>query len=172
MPDCRVQLDAARLRRSIEELADDIIRTWVHESLHARLPFSPRHVQESRLTRGYEEGMVEGLARALTGDVSGMEIREHAYEYYVSVYRALADALGIDTGRLLRSLWQVAPGEVRAAFVDRVVRLALEAGRPPLASAQRERLQALADTMFASSRGERLTGNMPALVATWRTVLL
>jgi hypothetical protein len=54
--------------------------------------------------RGFEEGMVEGLARSVTGTAAGITVADPSYVYYVEAYRALARVAGIDAERLWRAL--------------------------------------------------------------------
>ncbi len=60
-----------------------IFHTWVHEALHARRPASPNRKTEYARWPGYEEGMVEGLARVATGLKAGMTVEAPSYEFYV-----------------------------------------------------------------------------------------
>ena len=65
-PDCELILSGWHIRRLVADTRgpDTTFRTWVHESLHARQPYSERYREEYGPFRG-EEGMVEGLARML-----------------------------------------------------------------------------------------------------------
>jgi len=140
--------ETVRVRRQ----ADDSFRTWVHESLHARQPYGARALGEIRTHQGYEEGMVEGLARLATRVKAGMRPREASYDYYVVAYRALAASAGVDVEALWRGLWQHAPGEVREAFVRVVDTLRAGTVGEVLLPVQRGRLLAVADQLFASAR--------------------
>ena len=173
MPDCHLMFDRGRLLQAIRAPVsrDDVIRTWVHESLHGRQPYSRDHRQEADRWPGHEEGLAEGLARTLTGGIADMDIGTGSYAYYVAVYEALADVAGIDPERVLRGVWQAAPGDVRATLIDTVDTLRQDAWGRPLMAVQRQRLRALADTAFATERAKWLAGDRQALVRTWRVVL-
>jgi hypothetical protein len=171
-PDCSLVFAAQVMREivRVQRQPDDFFRTWVHESLHARQPYSSHAAIEYRQHRGYEEGMVEGLARLATRDKAGMRPLELSYAFYVGAYRTLAVVVGTDVERLWRGLWAYRTGEVRVAF-GRVVDAAVQAatGRP-MTPPQYARLQTAADRLFGTPRsGDR--PNESALVALWRAAL-
>lgn len=172
LPSCHLFLSGERMREMVRvrHESDDVIRTWVHESLHARQPYSPAAETEIRPYQGYEEGMVEGLARLVTRDLAGMHPLELSYAYYVAAYEGLADAVGVDVEVVWRSLWLYRTGEVRAVFADVVDQLRRQAGRQPLTEAQRTRVLGAGDTLFASTR--RLSPPARgAAAALWRVAL-
>jgi hypothetical protein len=96
LPDCRLLLNGSALRHMLhrEGNSDDVLRTWVHESLHARQPFHPGAASDALLHEGYEEGLVEGLARYVVRDMAGLRPLERSYGFYVVAYEALAGLLG------------------------------------------------------------------------------
>jgi len=96
VPDCRLLFNGPALRHMLyqERNPDDILRSWVHESLHGRLPFHAEAATEARLHTGYEEGMVEGLARYVVRDMAGLRPLERSYRFYVAAFEALASLLG------------------------------------------------------------------------------
>lgn len=153
-PDCSLVVSGWHIRRLLADPLgpDSTFRTWIHASLHARRPYTERYRDDYREFRGYEEGMVEGLARELVREKARMDPREQSYDYYVTAYRALDGAAGIEPARLWRRLWATPAGEVRGAFVDAVDALREESTRLTLASEQRTRLQSAADRLFASER--------------------
>ncbi len=111
------------LRADLSRLPRTARRFWVHESLHARQPFAPDHAAEYRDFSGYEEGLVEGLARSLLRDQLGIREIAGTFEHPVAAYRGLALVLRVDLEQLWRRLWQTPPGAVRAAFPDIVADL-------------------------------------------------
>ena len=66
-PDCIIEINETYIAEMLGSRGtpDGIFKTWVHESLHARLPFvDPENLRgEYPIYQGYEEGLVEGLAR-------------------------------------------------------------------------------------------------------------
>jgi hypothetical protein len=152
--DCTLLLAGDGLRWMVESQgqADRSFQTWVHESLHARQLHSVRAASEYRAHTGYEEGMVEGLARLVLSQMARMPLLGGEFEYYVQGYQALAVATGVDVERIWRALWQYPPGAVRAEFPDVVASLAAGRGQARWESPRRRRLQAMADQIFGSSR--------------------
>src|SRR6266516_4581185 len=151
-PVCDLIFDGVALKTIVRDIGrpDDAFRTWIHESLHARKPFATESDVEQRRFRGFEEGLVEALARLATRDKAGMTITAVSYQYYVESYRALADVLSTDLEGLLRRLWQFPAGRVREVFVG-IVDDERQAHRVSVMSMlQRTRLQAVADILFSS----------------------
>jgi hypothetical protein len=122
LADCRIVLDGDVMRHVVlvQRQPDRAFRTWIHESLHARRAYHPAASSEYLRHPGYEEGMVEGLARFVTRDMAGMEVGDVSYDYYVAAYRALSIVVGAEPQALWRTLWTRRAGEARAAFVDAV----------------------------------------------------
>jgi hypothetical protein len=171
LPDSSLILFGERLRDFVRERGqgDTTFRTWVHESLHARQPYAVRAASEYRQYRGYEEGMVEGLARLVTRVQAGMNPLEVSYGYYVTAYHALASILTVPVEPLWRELWQRPTGEVRAGFVPAVDAAHLAGTGRPLTSVERARLLGVADTLFRSDR----SGDLPdesVMGIVWRAV--
>lgn len=146
--------------------ADAVFRTWVHESIHARQEYVATASIEYRRFRGYEEGLVEGLTRAVLRQV-GIRTLEAQYDYYVAAYGALANVLGCEAEALWRFLWRYPTGGVRTAFTGAVETLL----RMELREASRQRLSGIADTLFGSDRN---TGRADetVLIRLWRSALL
>jgi len=150
--------------------ADDLFRTWVHESLHARQQFARGHAQEYSVTRGYEEGMVEGLSRLIVVNRAAMPYRPPSSNYYVTAYDTLAYEAGIPVEELWRQLWEHAAGAVRLHFVDTVAQLIFKHSGRMLTGRQLSQLRVCADRAFGSSRA----GDVPherLLRWLWRTGL-
>lgn len=169
--DCTVHLTERSLRDHLtRDRPDEIVRTWVHESLHARRLYAPGHASEYRTTPGYEEGLAEGLARYALQDRAGIATTSRSYEYYVTAYRALADALQIDADLLWRALWLLAPGEVRARFPSVVGELGVRQGFRSSTPLRLARLGGMGDTVFGASRRERVPDTLE-LMRLWRLVL-
>jgi hypothetical protein len=148
-PDCVIQINTSYVAEMLggRGAPDGIFKTWVHESLHARKPFAaPAIVNgEYPVYQGYEEGMVEGLARWMTRDKAGM-VYVSAYASYVRAYETLAETLEIETVTLWRHLWRHPFGEVRAAFPEEIGRIWYTyTGRQPV----EERLQGVADRLLS-----------------------
>jgi hypothetical protein len=148
--------------------ADTTFKTWIHESLHAR-QFGPAPPTTARDHPGYEEGMVEGLARLVTRDLAGMQPLATAYTYYVEAYRSLSQVTGISVERLWRALWQYPRGHVRDAFVDTVDEIIVHAGGPALTGAQHSDLRGWADRFFSRSRFNDVT-DPSGMISRWQSV--
>jgi hypothetical protein len=104
--DGAILLDVEEVRHfvAVEHVPDRIFHTLVHESLHARAPATAMRGAEAAQWKGYQEGMVEGLARIVTGERAGIRVPDPAYDYYVAAYRALAAAAGLGTEELWRAV--------------------------------------------------------------------
>jgi hypothetical protein len=150
--------------------ADDLVRTWTHESLHARQPFDLGAPEEVRLFQGYEEGLVELLARLVVRDMYGLHPLERSYEYYVAAYETLAQVAQVSADALCRSLWLCPTGSVRRNFVDSLDSTRHERIGLLLSIGQRARLRAAADQVFATSRRGDVPGR-DAMLAMWRIAL-
>jgi hypothetical protein len=153
----------------VDDRPDAIFKTWVHESLHGRQPYSPGARAEYSLRRGYEEGLVEGLARLLTRDGAGMDIPETSYNYYVVGYQTLAAVADVDLEQLWRVLWQQPAGRVRTVFARTVADLRRERRGQALTPNQAARLRSVGDQVFQTQR-QNAVPSEPALNAVWRTV--
>jgi hypothetical protein len=171
-PECVLQLAGDGLHQLVRQYGepDRFFRTWVHESLHARQPYAPRAAIEQRQTRGYEEGMVEGLARLVLVGKARIPHAGGSYEYYVTAYTTLARILIVDVEILWRELWRHRTGEVREVFAETVDQLRFLAAGVRLSDSDRGRLLAVADTVFGSDRA-RARPEPSLLEALWRTVL-
>ena len=170
-PDCSLFIDPETFRDlPDEDRPDSLFKTWVHESLHGRQPYSPGFAAEWRAYRGFEEGMVEGLARQLVVDGLGMRPVLASYSSYVDAYRALSDALGAPSGELWTALWELPAGELSEGFVPTVGTVLDRVGATSLSSRQQIGLFARARTVFASANAVRPPdGTM--LVNLWREAL-
>lgn len=116
---CELILSAPFIvRQLVAGSATFVWETWVHESLHARRPFTPGIASEVRDYVGYEEGMVEGLTRFVCRERAGMQAVGGAYDYYVRCYESLATHLRVEPETLYRAVWVSPPGGVRVRFSD------------------------------------------------------
>ena len=171
-PDCRLMLDGHVMRQAVRALGrpDEVFRTWIHESLHGRQPYVVDPGSEQRRVPGYEEGMVEGLARIVTREKAAIRIVESSYDYYVRAYEALGAVVGVDAEQFWRELWRYPTGEVRSAMFDVADRVWQRAAGHRLTAAQRRRLQGVADQMFGPSRASVRAPDAGDLRAAWRVV--
>lgn len=143
---------------------DALVRTWVHESFHARLAFSSEEKRGAEYGPywGYEEGLVDGLARHVMQQREGVAY-DARYLTYVRVYEALAETLDVAPLDLWRSLWRHPHGEVREHFVASVV----AAANQPMRGGT---LLKTADRLFAT--GELDFPRLPAeMRRMWREAL-
>jgi hypothetical protein len=166
--DLKVQFDVEQVRYYVrtEQQPDRIFHTWVHESLHARaVPSAPRSV--SSMWRGYEEGMVEGLARTIA-TAAGLLVTDPSYGYYVEAYRALSSAGGFEAEHLWRALWRVPPGNVREHFAAVVNAVHRECGNPARMAPRPSQLRKVGDRVFAwGNAGNR--ADPPLLTRYWES---
>lgn len=123
-----------------------------------------------RGSRGYEEGLVEGLAQLVMRERAGMSPLDVSYPYYVAAYRAVAAVMGIDLEALWRALWVYPTGGVRREFVDVIDRMRSHALGQAMTQRQRDRLQALADRAFASGLSGAAAPEQAMLERTFRVV--
>lgn len=149
-PLCQLRVALEYIERSLlqDQNPDSPFRTWVHESMHARQPFPPSAMHEYTPWTGYEEGMVEGLARLIVKKKAGMLPKLGAYSHYVRAQELLAAEVGIEPEKLWRRLWTFRTGTIRANFVDVIDGLSQEAGAEPLSGDQRRKLGSAADELF------------------------
>ena len=169
-PDCFIQIGAAHVAEMLGHRGtpDGIFKTWIHESLHARRPFADPEIVNAEYPayQGYEEGLVEGLARWMTRDKAGM-VYVAAYGAYIRAYESLAAVLGVETNALWHHLWRYPFGEVRSVFSGEIGHIwYTRTGRQIV----EERLQRIADRLF--SLQERTPAHSDAdLTALWREAL-
>lgn len=149
-----------------ERQPDRIAHTLIHESLHARAPAAATRGAEAARWKGYQEGMVEGLARIVTGEQAGMRVLDPAYDFYVAGFRALAAVAGLDT----EELWRVRPGQVRERFAATVDAVRRRRGARALDAEQLRRLGGMGDRVFAGDR-TRDPPDERALAQRWELAL-
>lgn len=171
-PDCLLVLSGNYFLKMFDafQRPDSIFRTWIHESLHARQQYADDFLAEYETYEGFEEGMIEGLARAIVREKAGMETLDLSYDFYVRAYRTLAALLDLEAESLWRRLWQWRTGEVRGHFVATVAEALLLKTGQPLGPAGRARLLEAADDLFRTGRGD---DNLPdwRIEPRWREAL-
>jgi hypothetical protein len=164
-PDCLLLISGEDIRDAVRRgRPDTIVRTWVHESLHARQPFAATAHTEYAAFRGYEEGLVESLTRNVL-DRAGIDIPVAAFEYYVEAYRALAAELDTDADDLCRKLWQLGPGHVRSGLLH-----IIEATANNRFRFSGPRFMRIADQLMSSTRRND-EPDLHILRTTWRLAL-
>lgn len=168
--DCFIQINASYVAEMLGERGapDGIFKTWVHESLHARKPFADPDIVngEYPMHQGYEEGLVEGLARWMTRDKARMDYVS-TYASYVRAYEVLAEILGVETVALWRRLWRYPFGKVRSAFPEEIGHIWYTRIKRQLMPG---RLQGVADRLF--SQQERMPPYSDAdLIILWKEAL-
>jgi hypothetical protein len=170
---CWLQFDGEIVRQIVRDwqAPDQVFKTWIHESIHGRRPFAIEDAAQHRRTRGYEEGMAEGLARLLSRHAAGLSLLGPSYDYYVRAYEVLAESFGFDVEGLWRRLWIYPLGGVRAAFVDEVDALQARASGRRMTEMERRRLLGLGDRVFSSDREREGAAEPAALRALWEVVL-
>jgi hypothetical protein len=152
-PDNTLQIDLERIAQHLAQRGhpDRAFHTWIHESLHARrLPSLNRHREYARWP-GYEEGMVEGLTRHVTGSSAGIPVEHRSFDYYVEAYRVLAATGGFPMEQLWRALWLQAPGDVRTYFVTSADAARQDRGLPQMTRVQSAQLRRVGDTVWAEA---------------------
>jgi hypothetical protein len=171
-PSCLIRLGATYLSEALTEWdsPDEVMRTWIHESLHARQPFASHYRSELGPHKGYEEGLVIGLADAIARGLLGLEIEAAEEEHYARAYRALAAVIKCDPVDLWAGLWQWPTGAIRGHFVDFLGTLWQTQAGQPLGSREREKLQPVADHLFGSYAAPRDLAE-PQLMTMWQEAL-
>jgi hypothetical protein len=171
-PDCTITIDALVLHHNLRVLncPDTALQTWVHESLHARQPYRVTAPSEHQALRGYEEGLVEGLARLILQAKAGIKALGGGFEYYVVAYTGLAGALEVSDEQLWRELWRYPTGQVRAGLPEVVQRLFERRTGRQFTPVLRRRLQALADSQFQTARAGH-DADATGLAELWKAVL-
>lgn len=169
--DCRLLIDIGIFDVLPEaERGDSLVKTWIHESLHARQPYSSGFNREWREVSGYEEGMVEGLTQLLS--VEGLELQPtiSTYRFYVAAYRSLGAVLEIDVEPLWRELWSRPAGDVRPMFLPTVSRILREQRQQQLGRAQLARVAGFAARYFRTDR-MRESPDERAMMSAWRRAI-
>ena len=156
LEDCRIVLSATYLRLlpRLYSSPDVALRTWLHESIHARQPYDLSWRAEFESWEGYEEGLADGLANILCDWAHALILETTDYVAYVQAYRALAAVLQMTMWALLRRLWSVPTAQVRATLltvVDDQYHRLTGLRLPPESMSQ---LQRTADAMFVTGRTE------------------
>ncbi len=169
-PDSTLLIDGNGMRQMIlaRGQPDSIFRTWIHESLHARQPYTPTSVSEYRDYCGYEEGMVEGLTRSVVLVGAGIDAAPGPFDYYVEAYRSLAVVVGLDVEAIWRDLWMHPMGAVRSVLPAVVDQRWRDVNGPGIL--QRERLMGVANRLFSRTRRNDMPDSA-MMAALWRTVL-
>lgn len=169
-PDCRIVIDAEAFH-DLEgvQRADSVLKTWLHESIHGRQPYALGFAEEWRLYRGFEEGLAEGLARAIASELELQPVLA-GFNYYVAAYQTLAGALNIPVEVLWRRLWQCRVGEVANGFSTAVADVIVDSGGDSPSSLQRARLFARARNIFGTHNSVQLPDEQ-LLLKTWHEVL-
>lgn len=169
--DCRLLVDIRPFADLSEaERPGTLVKTWIHESLHARLPYSAGFRQEWQEARGYEEGLAEGLTRLVAVEWIGLQPVLAGHQYYVVAYRVLAAVLKLDVEALWRALWRIPAGDVRAAFMPAIERILQEDGRASLSELRRVRIAALCDLHFSGARSAHQP-DKSMLITTFRSIV-
>jgi hypothetical protein len=167
---CTIEIDQGYITEMLGSRGtpDGIFKVWVHESLHARQPFATlrERFSEYPVYEGYEEGLVEGIARWMIHSLAGMEYVS-AYSRHVHAYESLAQVLEADITTIWRCLYRHPFGRVREAFPQEIGTLWYNRIRQGLA---REQLQRIADRLF--SVHQRMPPYSDAdLAALWKEAL-
>lgn len=167
-PNCLLLIEAHYVEQHADALGnpDSVVRTWVHESIHARLEFAASAMDHEWFAwKGYEEGLAEGLARLITRDIAGLSPETPVYTRYVMAYEALARVLGQTPEELWRALYPIPFGAVRDTLPEVVARLSIRE-HPPRPSLVR----ATADELFNSGDEGRSVPSLE-LEEQWREAL-
>ena len=168
-PQCDVQISGPRLGDFLDTFhaPDKGLRTWVHESLHARAPFTRDYSRGYNPRRGYEEGLASGLAQIVTRDCAAMQVGSPAFPHYLRSCEILAEEIGVTTEALLRNLWAHPLGAVRDRFGGVVAGVYQAHTGRPLAPGQIAALVRAADRLFSSTQ----SGHLVDIRGTWKGVL-
>jgi hypothetical protein len=153
-PACALEINARRVEAALAAgMSDDLVRTWLHESVHGRLPRQSGWQREAIATPGFEEGLAEGMARLVCVAQPGLAARGGSFDRYVAAYEALAEALSLRVEDFWRALYVVPPGGVAAAFVAVAAGLVYEQTGASLPEARLRRLERFAPAAFGVGRG-------------------
>jgi hypothetical protein len=170
LPECTLEINIDIMRRiaTVDRGPDTTFRSWVHESLHGRLPYADHHKKEYDVWCGYEEGLVEALARLVVREHAGLNpIEPPEHDYFVTAYQTLSEAMDVGYESLLRALWTSPTGLVRNGLEDVIDSLRQVRSLPPLTHTQRITLAMTADRSFATANLGR-TPNKTIMVTLWR----
>jgi hypothetical protein len=169
-PDCYIHINTSFIGLMLGDRGtpDGVFKNWIHESLHARQPYAPEHIraEEYPTYQGYEEGLVEGIARWIVRDKAAMAYVE-SYPFYVRAYETLAAVLGTDVIDVWRSLWPYLFGTIREAFPGIIGRLWYNRTGRPITEAA---LRTQADDFF-TNRQRYFSVSDGDLRAMWREAL-
>lgn len=172
---CDLQIGLPSLRNALSPggFPDEVVETWIHESVHGRLSPWSRDLSMERPFRGFEEGLAEGIARMVShqaGLVPGLP----TYGRYVQTYEVLADVIGATAETIYRRLYLLPYGSVMAGFAVEIDGLRVESGAPRLTREQRGRLERTACRLFdiANQQVPATGGARGTVRRAWRRALL
>lgn len=148
---------------------DRFFSTWIHESIHARQPYSSDAGEEYQQHRGFEEGLVEGLTRYMLQQ-AGIPPVEGSFSFYVAAYEQLASTLDVQAVDLWRSLWEHPAGTVRDSFVDVIDNFYQQKVGIRLVHSQRLRIFITATGLFSRRQNPR-TFNKDEIHEIWKRVM-
>lgn len=168
-PDCHLKLGVEELADALAGSVDDVVVTWMHESVHGRhgswttaSPAAWSHV-------GFEEGLAEGVSNSVTRRV-GLSVSEPLYPHYLRAYELLADRLQVGPEVLFHRLWRARHDQIEERFGRTVAAIMKATTGGELTPIQRGKLLLAARTLFATGRHAELPDDV-AIRETWGTAL-
>jgi hypothetical protein len=146
---CDLQIALPSLRNALAPggFPDEVVETWIHESVHGRLAPWSSGLHAERPFRGFEEGLAEGITRMVSqraGFIPGLP----TYGRYVQTYEVLADVLGMAADAIYRRLYALPYGSVMNGFSAEIDALHEGIGAPRFNQEQRGRLERAARRLF------------------------
>lgn len=160
-----------RRNLNVHRNPDTTFRSWVQESVHLRQPFAETWLSEYRRYSGYEEGLAEGVALLVTCSKAGLSpAPNRTYASYVRAGELLAGSLRFSPEALYRTLWRLAPGEIREGFPNALNTALRTRKRPLLTEIQVMRLRDAADELFSSCHSGEAASDA-AIIELWQRAL-
>lgn len=151
--ECVLEFSVADMRAFVDELnqPDDVVRSWIHESVHARQFFAPNADDEYHSFPGVEEGLVENVTMIVVRE-TGIRPLDLPRTRFTVAYQILAEIIGIPTERLVRELFKARTGEVSQMLPSVVALLIAETQNRDLGGRNQLRLIAAARQVFNADR--------------------
>lgn len=150
-PDCHLKLGLEAFEEALSGSPDDVVVTWLHESVHRRHgPWRTVSLAAWHYV-GFEEGLAEGIAHSIAQQFA-LAVSEPLYPQYLRAYDILAEHLSIEPDRLFRQMWRAAHDQIETSFSGAVAAIVRETRPQPLTPIQRGKLTLAAQALFATRR--------------------
>jgi hypothetical protein len=169
LPSCHLRIGLEEFESALGSWPDEVIVTWIHESVHGRHGPWTAVSSAAQHHRGYEEGLAEGIAQ-LVARIAGLTIDTPLYPHFVRSYEILATVLELKPEHLYRRLWHVRHARIEDQFDHLVNQMVAESRGRPLSPIARGKLRQAALALFSSRRRAESPDDL-SIQREWETAL-